>query len=255
MKIVRYSAGAVEAQFGILEDGTVYSASGNPFTGLTKGAAVGSVEDVKLLTPIEPGKVVCVGLNYALHVAEGGNRDIPTEPVIFMKPTSAIVGPGEAVEIANLQNQTDYEAELVVVIGKRARDISEADAEQYILGYTAGNDVSDRVLQKKDGQWVRAKGFDTYLPLGPAIETELDWRDTAVISRLNGETKQSSSTKHHIFNVPFMVSFISKVMTLEPGDIIMTGTPEGVGPMKPGDTIEVEVGGVGVLTNPVKARA
>jgi 2-keto-4-pentenoate hydratase/2-oxohepta-3-ene-1,7-dioic acid hydratase in catechol pathway len=255
MKIVRYSAGAVEAQFGILEEGTVYSASGNPFTGLTRGAAVGSVESVTLLTPIEPGKVVCVGLNYALHVAEGGDRDIPTEPVIFMKPTSSIVGPGEAVEIANLQNQTDYEAELVVVIGKRARDVSEADAEQYILGYTAGNDVSDRVLQKKDGQWVRAKGFDTYLPLGPAIETELDWRDTAVISRLNGETKQSSSTKHHIFNVPFMVSFISKVMTLEPGDIIMTGTPEGVGPMKPGDTIEVEVGGVGVLSNPVKARA
>jgi 2-keto-4-pentenoate hydratase/2-oxohepta-3-ene-1,7-dioic acid hydratase in catechol pathway len=255
MKIVRYSAGAVEAQFGILEDGTVYSATGNPFTGLTKGAAVGAVESVTLLAPIEPGKVVCVGLNYALHVAEGGDRDIPTEPVIFMKPTSAIVGPGVAVEIANLENDTHYEAELVVVIGKRAKDVSEADAEQYILGYTAGNDVSDRVLQKKDGQWVRAKGFDTYLPLGPAIQTELDWRDTAVASRLNGETKQSSSTKHQIFNVPFMISFISKVMTLEPGDIIMTGTPEGVGSMKPGDTIEVDVAGVGVLSNPVVARA
>jgi 2-keto-4-pentenoate hydratase/2-oxohepta-3-ene-1,7-dioic acid hydratase in catechol pathway len=255
MKIVRYSTGAVEAQFGILEDGTVFSASGNPFTGLTKGAAVGAVDSVTLLAPIEPGKVVCVGLNYALHVAEGGDRDIPTEPVIFMKPTSAIVGPGVAVEIANVENETHYEAELVVVIGKRARDVSEADAEQYILGYTAGNDVSDRVLQKKDGQWVRAKGFDTYLPLGPAIQTELDWRDAAVASRLNGTTKQSSSTKHQIFNVPFLVSFISKVMTLEPGDIIMTGTPEGVGPMHPGDTIEVDVAGVGVLSNPVVARA
>lgn len=255
MKIVRYSAGSAAGQFGILEDGTVYSASGDVFTGLTKGAAVGAVESVKLLPPIEPGKVVCVGLNYALHVAEGGDRDIPTEPVIFMKPTSAIIGPGEAIEIANVENDTHYEAELVIVIGKQARNVSEADAEQYILGYTAGNDVSDRVLQKKDGQWVRAKGFDTYLPLGPAIETELvDWRDTAVASRLNGETRQNSSTKHHIFNTPFLISFISHVMTLEPGDIIMTGTPEGVGGMKPGDTIEVEVGNVGILSNPVTAR-
>jgi 2-keto-4-pentenoate hydratase/2-oxohepta-3-ene-1,7-dioic acid hydratase in catechol pathway len=254
MKIVRYSSGSGEGQFGILEDSTVYAASGELFSGLTKGAEVGSVDSVKLLAPVQPGKVVCVGLNYALHIAEGGRQEIPTEPVIFMKPTTSIIGPDETIEIANLENNTDYEAELAVVIGKTAKDVEEANATDYILGYTGGNDVSDRVLQKKDGQWVRAKGFDTYCPLGPCIETEMDYRDVGVVSRLNGETRQNSSTKHQIFSVPFLISFLSKVMTLEPGDVIMTGTPEGVGPMKPGDSIEVEIAGVGVLSNPVGKR-
>lgn len=256
MKIVRYSDAAGAAATGILEGSTVYAASGDLFTGLTKGAAVGETSSVKLLAPIAPGKVVCVGLNYALHVAEGGDRDLPTEPVLFMKPTSAIVGPGDTIEIANVEHDTHYEAELAVVIGKRAKNVSQENALEYILGYTCANDVSDRVLQKKDGQWVRAKGFDTYCPLGPVIETEIgDIANITVSSRLNGETRQHSSTKHLIFSIPFLVSFISGVMTLEPGDVIMTGTPEGVGGMHPGDTIEVEVGGVGVLTNPVGARA
>jgi 2-keto-4-pentenoate hydratase/2-oxohepta-3-ene-1,7-dioic acid hydratase in catechol pathway len=254
MNIVRYSNGSGEGQVGILEGSTVYAASGDIFSGLTKGDEVGAVDSVKLLAPIQPGKVVCIGLNYALHAKESGVTELPKEPVVFMKPTSAIIGPGDTIEIANPQNNTDYEAELAVVIGKKARDVEEADALSYVLGYTAANDVSDRVLQRGDGQWIRAKGFDTYCPLGPSIATDLDPSDLAIGSRLNGETRQKSSTSDLIFNVPFLVSFLSKVMTLNPGDLILTGTPEGVGPMKPGDTIEVEVAGIGVLSNPVGKR-
>lgn len=250
MKIVRYG----EDQYGILEGSTVFAASGDLFAGLTKGEEVGSVDSVKLLAPIKPGKIVCIGLNYALHAKESGVTELPKEPVVFMKPTSGIIGPGDTIEIANPQNNTDYEAELAIVIGKQARDVEVADALDYVLGYTAANDVSDRVLQKGDGQWIRAKGFDTYCPLGPAIATDLDPSDLAIGSRLNGETRQKSSTNDLIFDVPFLISFLSKVMTLNPGDLILTGTPEGVGPMKPGDTIEVEVEGVGVLTNPVGKR-
>jgi 2-keto-4-pentenoate hydratase/2-oxohepta-3-ene-1,7-dioic acid hydratase in catechol pathway len=259
MKIVRYQpssgSGADEARYGILEGSTVYAAEGELFDGLTKGEAVGEVDSVRLLAPIKPGKVVAIGLNYVDHVTENDpTRTIPTSPVVFMKPPSAIVGPGEAIELANTENNIDYEAELVVVIGKKAKDVSEADALGYVLGYTAGNDVSDRVQQFGDGQWIRGKGYDTYLPLGPAIETDLDISDTKVESRLNGEVRQSESTKSLIFSIPFLISFLSGVMTLEPGDIIMTGTPHGVGPMKDGDVIEVEVGGVGVLKNPVRNR-
>jgi 2-keto-4-pentenoate hydratase/2-oxohepta-3-ene-1,7-dioic acid hydratase in catechol pathway len=250
MKIVRYG----EDQYGILEGSTVYAASGDPFSGLTKGEEVGSVDSVKLLAPVKPGKIVCIGLNYALHAKESGVTDLPKEPVVFMKPQSAIIGPGDTIEIANPQNNTDYEAELAVVIGKRARNVEVADALDYVLGYTAANDVSDRVLQKGDGQWIRAKGFDTYCPLGPAIATDLDPSDLAIGSRLNGETRQKSSTNDLIFDVPFLISFLSKVMTLNPGDLVLTGTPEGVGPMKPGDTIEVEIAGIGVLSNLVGKR-
>ena len=257
MKIVRYRDDAGQAKFGILDGETVHAATGDLFgSGLTKGEAVGALDSLTLLTPLAPGKIVCVGLNYAAHVTENDpTRKTPDEPVLFMKPTSALIAHGETIEIANLENNTDYEAELVVVIGKVARDVSEADAPGYIFGFTAGNDVSDRVLQKKDGQWVRAKGFDTYCPLGPCIVTDLDVSNAKVESRLNGEIRQSQTTSNMIFNPHFLVSYISKVMTLQPGDVIMTGTPEGVGPMKPGDTIEVEVGGVGTLRNPVAARA
>ncbi len=206
-----------------------------------------------MMVPIaRPGKIVCVGLNYAAHVTENdASRTVPDEPVIFMKPNSSLLGHGEAIVIANADHRTDYEAELAIVIGTRCRNVSEADAPTYVLGYTAANDVSDRDLQQKDGQWVRAKGFDTYCPLGPWIVTGLDVSDAKVESRLNGEVRQSQTTASMIFNPNFLISFISKVMTLDPGDVILTGTPEGVGAMKAGDTIEIEVGGVGVLRNPV----
>lgn len=257
MKIVRYAdATTGELAYGIVDGETAYAATGDLFDGLAQGAEIGPAADLNITTPLDPGKVVCIGMNYLKHVTEiDPTRAVPTEPVIFMKPTSAIIGPGETIEIVNPQNNTDYEAELVVVIGKTARRVSEADALDYVLGYTSGNDVSDRVLQAKDGQWIRAKGFDTYLPLGPSIVTELDPSNTKVESRVNGETRQTDNTDGLIFNVPFLISFLSDVMTLDPGDIIMTGTPFGVGPMKAGDVVEVEVGPIGTLSNPVVNRA
>lgn len=255
MKIVRYGSDSSAARYGIVEGSTVYAAQGDLFDGLSKGDVVGQLDDLTLLAPLDPGKVIAIGLNYVDHVTENDpTRTIPTTPVVFMKPTSAIIGPDQPIELANPENNIDYEAELVVVIGKKARDVSEEDALSYVLGYTAGNDVSDRVQQFGDGQWIRGKGYDTYLPLGPAIVTDLDVSDTKVESRLNGEVRQSESTKSLIFSVPFLISFLSHVMTLEPGDIIMTGTPHGVGPMKEGDVIEIEVAGVGVLRNPVRNR-
>jgi 2-keto-4-pentenoate hydratase/2-oxohepta-3-ene-1,7-dioic acid hydratase in catechol pathway len=257
MKIVRYrEGGTAEGKYGLLEGETVFAASGDPFAGmLEKGEPVGDRSSVTLLPPVQPGKIVCVGLNYAAHVTEtDASREVPDEPVLFMKPPSALIGPGESIVIANADHRTDHEAELVMVIGRTARDVAEVDAPSVVLGYTAGNDVSDRDLQKKDGQWVRAKGYDTYCPIGPCIETELDVADARVESRLNGQDRQSQTTASMIFPPMRLISFISGVMTLNPGDIIMTGTPEGVGPMMAGDTIEIEIGGVGVLTNPVTAR-
>lgn len=255
MKIVRYQHAGSDAAFGILEDSTVYAATGDVFDGLTRGDKVGSVDDVTLLAPIEPGKVMAIGLNYILHVKENDpTREVPTEPVVFMKPQSAVIGPGQPIELAYPENSIDYEAELVVVIGKTAKGVTRDRALDYVLGYTAGNDVSDRVQQFAGQQWIRGKGYDTYLPLGPCIETDLDISDTKVESRLNGEVRQSDSTSGLIFDVPFLIEYLSDVMTLNPGDCIMTGTPHRVGPMKDGDTIEVEVGGVGVLSNPVRNR-
>jgi 2-keto-4-pentenoate hydratase/2-oxohepta-3-ene-1,7-dioic acid hydratase in catechol pathway len=256
MKILRYrDASTGTAAYGILEGDTVYKGEGDLFAGLTKGAEVGTWDSLEVLAPIEPGKVVAIGMNYLKHVKEvEPDREVPTEPVVFMKPTTAIIGPGAAIELAYPENSTHYEAELVVVIGKEAYRVSEADALDYVLGYTAGNDVSDRVQQLGGLQWIRGKGYNTYLPLGPVIETDLDPANADVISRLNGEVRQNDNTSGLIFSVPFLIQFLSDVMTLHPGDIIMTGTPHGVGNLAKGDTIEVEVGGVGVLRNPVTHR-
>lgn len=256
MNIVRYSTtDNGTAAYGILEGSTVFALDGDVFGEFGKGTEIGPLDSVRLLAPVDPGKVVAIGLNYKDHVTElDPNRKLPEFPVIFMKPTSAIVGPGEAIELANPDNETHYEAELVVVIGKKARDVEEGDALDYVLGYTAGNDVSDRKIQYASGQWIQGKGYDTYCPLGPVVQTELDPGNVQVQSRLNGETRQSASTSLLIFSVPFLVSYVSKVMTLEPGDVIMTGTPHGVGPMKAGDTIEIDIEGVGVLSNPVTNR-
>lgn len=255
MKIVRFQRNGGDAAFGILDGSTVYSMSGDIFDNPTRGEPVGSIDEVTLLAPIEPGKVIAIGLNYLLHVKENDpTREVPTEPVVFMKPQSAIVGPGAPIELAYPENNTDYEAELVVVMGRRSYRVPQAEALDYVLGYTCGNDVSDRVQQFAGQQWIRGKGYNTYLPLGPCIETELDPGNVTVESRLNGEVRQSDNTSGLIFSVPYLIEYLSDVMTLEPGDIIMTGTPHGVGPMTAGDTIEIEVGGVGVLSNPVKNR-
>jgi 2-keto-4-pentenoate hydratase/2-oxohepta-3-ene-1,7-dioic acid hydratase in catechol pathway len=257
MRVVRFMANEAEQpQWGVLEGLNVVAATGDPFSapGLRATDAVALLESVTLLPPVRPGKIVCVGLNYLAHVTERDpTRRVPEEPVLFMKPPSSLLAAGQPIRVANLDHRTDHEAELALVIGKTARRVSEADALSYVWGFTAANDVSDRDLQKKDGQWVRAKGFDTYCPLGPWIETELDVSDVPVRSRVNGELRQDQTTASMIWSPSALIAFISGVMTLEPGDVILTGTPEGVGPLLPGDVVDVEIGGIGVLSNPVVA--
>jgi 2-keto-4-pentenoate hydratase/2-oxohepta-3-ene-1,7-dioic acid hydratase in catechol pathway len=252
MKIARFRRDG-EIRFGIVEGDALRPAAGSLSTGFTPGGEAMPLSDVELLAPVETGKIVCVGLNYAAHVTERDpNRKIPTEPVIFMKPTSAIVGPNQPIEIAYPDHVTHHEAELVVVIGKPTDpNVRPENAHDYVFGYTAGNDVSDRTLQAKDGQWIRAKGFRTYCPLGPWIETELDLANALVQSRVNGEIRQSQTTAALMWPVPELISYLSGIMTLEPGDVIMTGTPEGVGPLVDGDRCEIEIGGIGTLVNPV----
>lgn len=255
MKIIRFQTES-GPQVGMYDDpADVKLASGSIASGFSAGGSVGSLDSLTLLAPLEPGKIMAIGLNYLDHVTElDASREVPTSPVIFMKPQSGVIGPGEEIRLVNPDNPTHYEAELCVVIGKTATDVEEADALDYVFGYTCGNDVSDRTIQKGNGQWIRGKGFDTYCPLGPAIETDLDISNVRVKSRLNGEDRQNESTSSLIFGIPFLISHISKGITLNPGDVIMTGTPHGVGPMKQGDVVEIEVEGIGVLHNPVVNR-
>lgn len=206
--------------------------------------------EVRLLAPVLPSKVVAVGKNYADHAAEMGG-EVPQEPMIFLKPSTAVVGPGDPIPFPSISTRVDHEAELAVVIGRLARRVRAEDAGRFLLGFTCGNDVTARDLQAKDGQWTRAKGFDGFCPLGPWIETELDPTDLAVESRVNGEIRQSARTSQLTFGPNVLIEFITQVMTLLPGDVILTGTPAGVGPMKPGDRVEVEVEGIGILENEV----
>jgi 2-keto-4-pentenoate hydratase/2-oxohepta-3-ene-1,7-dioic acid hydratase in catechol pathway len=199
---------------------------------------------------VRPSKIVCVGRNYVAHARELGN-ELPPVPMLFLKPPSALIGPGEPIVLPDVSRQVEYEAEIGVVIGSRLRQVDEAGAERGIDGYVCVNDVTCRDLQKTDGQWGRAKGFDTFCPVGPAVRPGLDWRSLEVICRVNGaECQRARATEMH-FSIPALVSFISGIMTLEPGDLIATGTPAGVGPLRSGDVVEVEIPGVGVLSNPV----
>lgn len=207
--------------------------------------------EAELLCPVEPTKVVAVGLNYRDHAREVGAA-LPQEPVLFLKPATSVVGPGEPIVLPAVSRRVDYEAELAVVIGRRARQVTVGQAPDCILGFTCGNDVTARDLQQKDGQWTRSKSFDTFCPLGPWVVPGLDPSALQVICRVNGQVRQRGNTRELIFTVAELVSFVSEVMTLEPGDVLLTGTPAGIGPLQPGDTVEVEVEGVGVLVNPVK---
>ena len=198
-----------------------------------------------------PTKIVCVGRNYVAHARELGN-EVPALPMLFFKPPSALIGPGEPIVMPETSRQVEYEAEIGVVIGTRLRAVSEAEAERGIEGFVCLNDVTCRDLQKTDGQWGRAKGYDTFCPVGPGVRTGLDWRSLEVIGRVNGQERQRAPAAEMHFNIPFLVSYISGIMTLEPGDLIATGTPAGVGPLHDGDVVEVEIPGVGVLSNPVR---
>lgn len=235
---------------GILEDEGLRAVSGGLFGNLESLDRTFRLEDVRLMSPTAPSKVVAVGLNYRDHAEELG-MPIPEEPVLFLKPPTAVVGPDYKITYPAESEQVDYEAELVVVMKERCHRVAEEDAADYVLGYTCGNDVTARDLQRKDGQWTRAKSFDSFAPLGPWVETELDPANVWVECFLNGEQKQSSSTLNMIFGVNELVSFISHVMTLLPGDVIMTGTPPGVGPLQVRDVVDVRIDGIGTLSNQV----
>jgi 2-keto-4-pentenoate hydratase/2-oxohepta-3-ene-1,7-dioic acid hydratase in catechol pathway len=200
---------------------------------------------------VRPSKIICVGRNYLAHAKELGN-ELPAVPMLFLKPPSALIGPGEPIMLPGVSRQVEYEAEIGVVIGSRLNGVDEAQAERGIKGYVCVNDVTCRDLQKPDGQWGRAKGFDTFCPVGPAVREGLDWRALEVIGRVNGAERQRAPATEMHFSIPALVAFISGIMTLEPGDLIATGTPAGVGPLRHGDVVEVEIPGVGVLSNPVR---
>lgn len=250
MKIARFSHdGAIN--FGIVDDDALVVLSGDPlFAGFeTTGERV-PLAAATLLAPVIPrSKVVCVGKNYRDHAAEMGG-EAPAEPLLFLKPNTSVIGPGDRIVRPVQSNRVDYEGELAVVIGKVAKNVAAADAASVIFGYTVANDVTARDLQKSDGQWTRAKGFDTFCPLGPVIETEFDLASSTVETRLNGVLKQSAPLTDMVHGVPEIIAYASAVFTLLPGDVILTGTPAGIEAMESGDTVEVEVAGIGVLSNP-----
>ena len=254
MRIVRYQTqDNKKARYGWLLDDRVGEISGNLFGRYRRNEASTPFADVHLLSPTEPSKIICVGRNYVEHAKELGN-EVPKVPLLFMKPPSSIIASGEAIILPPQSAQVEHEAELVVVIGKRGRHVAAGSARKHILGYTVGNDVTARDLQKTDGQWTRAKGFDTFCPFGPWIDTEFDPSDALVTCRVNGQMRQMASTRDMIFNISVLIAYISSVMTLEPGDLIFTGTPAGVGELKEGDEVTVEIEGLGMIKNKVKAE-
>lgn len=258
MRVVRFKHRNGNISYGFHEGEKIEVAVGELLQGLKPSGRKIAVKDVKLLAPVEPCNLLAIGRNYKAHVEEGGS-DLPTAPLLFIKATSSVIGPGDPIIIpAVAPDQVDYEAELAVVINKTARNVKEKDALKYVLGYTCANDVSARDCQSADGQWARAKSFDTFAPLGPWIETNLDPFNQPIKCRVNGKVLQDANTSLMIFNVAFIISYLSAGMMLLPGTVILTGTPSGVGfarkpPiwLKPGDTVEVEVGGIGTLINPV----
>ena len=254
MRIVRFELKG-RSGYGILEGEKISVLWGTPYDGLenTTGEVM-SLPEVTLLAPCEPTKIVALGLNYRDH-ALGFGHPIPDEPLIFLKPSTAVIGPDEGIRYPAMSRRVDYEAELAVVIGRACRHVKEQDFRDYVLGYTCINDVTARDLQQKDGQFTRSKSFDTFAPLGPWIETNLPDPDNLTVEAfLNGERRQHSSTRNLVFPVAALVAFISRIMTLLPGDVIATGTPSGIGPMREGDLVEVRVEGIGSLQNRVVAE-
>jgi 2-keto-4-pentenoate hydratase/2-oxohepta-3-ene-1,7-dioic acid hydratase in catechol pathway len=251
MRIVRYQYKNEPATSGWLLDNKVGSISGDIFGEYRRQEVEHPLASVRLLAPVQPSKIICIGRNYAEHAKEH-QAEVPQVPLLFMKPPSSINNPGDAIILPPHSQQVEHEAELVVVIGKRGRNITVEAAQDYIFGYTVGNDVTARDLQRSDGQWTRAKGFDTFCPFGPWVETEYDPSDAIITCRVSGQPRQMASTRDMVFNVNMLIAFISSVMTLEPGDLIFTGTPAGVGPLEDGDEVVVEIEGLGKLSNPVR---
>ena len=249
MKIVRYQDGSL-VKYGVIEKETIREMEGDPFSHFHLTSRAKQIGEAKLLSPCLPSKIVALGLNYRDH-AEEVKLPIPDKPLLFIKPSTSVIGPGEAILYPKMSKRVDYEAELAVVIGKVAKNVSEEKAADYILGYTCLNDVTARDLQPKDGQWTLSKSFDTFSPIGPWIVTDMDPYQLEISSYLNGERRQHSNTKNLIFGPRQLLSFISWAMTLLPGDVIATGTPSGIGPMAIGDQIDVVIEGIGTLSNHV----
>lgn len=256
MQIVRFADGR-KIRSGVLEGNVIRGFRGSPFalfrrfgSSFPLDGSVCNLGDVRLLSPCLPSKIVCLGLNYRSHAKET-QLSVPTAPLIFLKPSTAVIGPDEKIILPRLSRRVDYECELGVVIGRKAKDVPEVKAKEYIIGYTCFNDVSERHNQAEDGQWTRAKSYDTFAPVGPVIETAVDPDDLKIETYLNGERRQSARTNDLIVKIPSLVSFISSVMTLLPGDVIATGTPSGVGRLSPGDVVEIMIEKIGTLRNSV----
>ncbi len=260
MRICRFAVDGV-VSFGVVEgppggdpaELVVAPVDGHPFAAFTFTGVRHPLSSVRLLAPVLPSKVVCIGKNYADHVAEMGGP-APTSPVVFLKPSTSVIGPGDTIRLPRDSTRVDHEAELAVVIGRLCRDVPRERALEVVLGYTAANDVTARDQQLADGQWTRGKSHDTFCPIGPWLETDLDVRDVAVQCRVDDELRQDGRTAQLLHDVPAVIAWITAFMTLLPGDVVLTGTPAGVGPLVAGNTVDVMVEGVGRLTNPVQLR-
>lgn len=248
MRFVRYISGKDAPRYGWIYEDRIGPVEGVPYGEYRRLEAEIPLHMVRLLAPVQPGKIICVGRNYAEHAREQ-NVEVPEIPLLFLKPPSSVIGPGENIILPPQSKQVEHEGELAVIIGRTGRWIPAEEAYQYVFGYTCANDVTARDLQRRDGQWTRGKGFDTFCPLGPWIETELDPVDVKVQTRVNNEMRQMASTREMMFSVDHLIAFISSVMTLQPGDVILTGTPAGIGSLRHGDVVEVSVEGIGSLTN------
>ena len=242
---------------GVVVDGQIHALTGELLGRWETTDRLGTLEEVSLLPPVVPSKIIGVGLNYRAHAAES-RMEIPAEPLLFLKPPSTIIGPDAGIVLPPQSDRVDYEAELAVVIGRSCRNVSADQAWSYVLGVTCGNDVTARDLQQRDNQWTRAKGFDTFCPLGPWVVTGLsedEIGDLKIVGRVNGEVRQAARTSDLVFSIPELIAHASSIMTLEPADVILTGTPEGVGPLKAGDAVEVEVENIGILRNYVASNS
>lgn len=254
MRIIRYQMKNEAPKYGWMLEDKVGEITGDLFGSYKRKEAQTPLTGVSLLPPSQPTKIVCVGRNYIDHAKELGN-EVPKIPLIFMKPPSSIIADGESIILPPQSKQVEHEAELVVVIGKRGKNITAEEASDYIFGYTVGNDITARDLQRTDELWTRAKGFDTFCSFGPWIDTEFDPSDAVVTCRVNGQMRQMASTRDMVFNIGVLIAYVSSIMTLEPGDLLFTGTPAGVGVLEDGDVVDVEIEGLAKLSNPVKTES